>query len=119
MYAHLLNLFRHSFAGLKRYNNLYRRSIYCCPIRNHGYEGDGKTTIVSLIEEEKDLLFIKSYNYFGFRLSNGLFVTGPIAIFAKQIFQWDVAGCFDINEESVSLFHLLEPKIDVLLIGKL
>lgn len=40
-----------------------------------------------------------------------------MAIFPKTIFHWDVNSVGDVNEASLSLFWLIEPKIDILLIG--
>ncbi|XP_046463416.1 LOW QUALITY PROTEIN: NADH dehydrogenase [ubiquinone] 1 alpha subcomplex assembly factor 3-like [Daphnia pulex] len=42
---------------------------------------------------------------------------GPIAIFPKSILSWNVQSAEDINEDSLSLFYTLEPKIDILVIG--
>uniref|UniRef100_A0A6G5AD50 NADH dehydrogenase [ubiquinone] 1 alpha subcomplex assembly factor 3 n=1 Tax=Rhipicephalus microplus TaxID=6941 RepID=A0A6G5AD50_RHIMP len=42
---------------------------------------------------------------------------GPIALFPKSVLQWKVKSPDDITKEAFSLFTLLEPKIDVLVIG--
>ena len=64
-----------------------------------------------------EILTLMSFSPFGFRLANEIFVQGPIAIFPKHIFHWNVAKTEEITEESLSLFHLIEPKLDVLIIG--
>lgn len=36
---------------------------------------------------------------------------GPIAVFPKTVLSWNVSGHEDIDEESLSLFVAVEPKI--------
>ena len=54
---------------------------------------------------------------FGFRLIDGTFLYGPIAVFPMTVLSWRVLTTEDINEESVEFFTLLEPKLDVLIVG--
>jgi len=53
----------------------------------------------------------------GFRLNNGMFAHGPIALFSRSVLSWRVQKAEDITPESLALFHMLSPKIDVLVIG--
>uniref|UniRef100_T1HCR8 Uncharacterized protein n=1 Tax=Rhodnius prolixus TaxID=13249 RepID=T1HCR8_RHOPR len=53
----------------------------------------------------------------GFRLNNGMFVIGPMIIFPKTVLSWNVEGDHDINEKSLVLIPLLEPRLDILVIG--
>lgn len=87
------------------------------PVRWASYEGDGKTTVSVLNKDRDDMLLVNSYSTAGFRLNNGLFIFGPVALFPKSALQWKVNSSFDITEEALSLFTLLEPKLDVLVIG--
>lgn len=80
------------------------------------YDGSGKTTI-TILNEEKHALMIDSYNKYGFQLNNGVFLIGPIAIFPKTVINWNIDCSKNINEESLSLFTILEPKLDLLIIG--
>ncbi|CAH0712786.1 unnamed protein product, partial [Brenthis ino] len=81
------------------------------------YEGDGKTT-VRIINQELDLgLMIDSYATYGFRLNNGITVLGPIAIFPRTILSWQVPSADQITEPALRFFKLLDPKIDLLIIG--
>ncbi|XP_028169242.1 NADH dehydrogenase [ubiquinone] 1 alpha subcomplex assembly factor 3 isoform X2 [Ostrinia furnacalis] len=81
------------------------------------YEGDGKTT-VRVINQEQDLgLMIDSYATYGFRLNNGITVLGPMAIFPRTVLSWQVGSSEEITEESLRLFKLLEPKIDLVIMG--
>ncbi|XP_055640294.1 NADH dehydrogenase [ubiquinone] 1 alpha subcomplex assembly factor 3 [Toxorhynchites rutilus septentrionalis] len=85
--------------------------------RRTTYEGDGKTT-VSIMNTESDAgLLINSYSQVGFRLNNDMVVLGPMAIFPRTVLSWNVGSHEDINEQSLSLFSALEPKIDILVVG--
>lgn len=42
---------------------------------------------------------------------------GPIVIFPKTIYSWNIEDHKEINEKSLSIFKHLEPKIDILVIG--
>lgn len=44
-------------------------------------------------------------------------VIGPMAIFPRMIFAWNVDSIEDVNEQSLSLFCVTEPKLDILIIG--
>lgn len=81
------------------------------------YEGDGKTYVTILNKEHNAPLMIDSFSYAGFRLNNGLFVVGPVALFPQTILSWNVADDHEINEKSLSLFLNLAPRLDILLIG--
>ncbi|CAG0898416.1 unnamed protein product [Darwinula stevensoni] len=81
------------------------------------YEGDGKTTVSILNQEVSNLLLIDAYSTMGFVLNNGINVVGSVALFPRTVLSWQVASVDDINEESLSLFYMLEPRLDVLVIG--
>ncbi|SPP73155.1 blast:NADH dehydrogenase [Drosophila guanche] len=81
------------------------------------YDYDGKTK-VSIFNTETDLgLMITGYSQYGFRLNNDMVLIGPISVFPRSVLSWNVDTFEDINEESLSLFPTLDPKIDVLIIG--
>lgn len=84
---------------------------------HRNYEGDGKTTITILNHEIDSPLMVDGYHENGFRLNNGFNVRGPMAIFPKSVLAWDVASAEKVTLESLILFTLLEPKLDVLIIG--
>ena len=98
---------------------LHASSRNCLTYNRGGgtYEGDGKTSVTLLNRDVDDLLLIDSYSTHGFRINNGLFVCGPAAFFPRTILSWDVEGPWDVTIGSLSLFWLLEPKPDVLVIG--
>lgn len=60
---------------------------------------------------------IDTVNQIGFRLNNGNMILGPLAMFNKAVFSWNIAEDTDITEDSLSLFLHLEPQLDVLVIG--
>ncbi|XP_063708455.1 NADH dehydrogenase [ubiquinone] 1 alpha subcomplex assembly factor 3 [Culicoides brevitarsis] len=81
------------------------------------YDCDGKTTMSLLNADHEYGLMVDSYSQLGFRLNNRVFVLGPMAIFPKTVLSWDVASKDDIDENSLRLIALLEPKIDILILG--
>ncbi|GFQ96212.1 NADH dehydrogenase 1 alpha subcomplex assembly factor 3 [Trichonephila clavata] len=81
------------------------------------YEGDGKTTVSILNREYQHLIMIDTVSDFGFRLNNGIFVVGPMAVFPRTIMQWDVDSVENMTIDSLSLFTLLEPKLDIFILG--
>jgi NADH dehydrogenase [ubiquinone] 1 alpha subcomplex assembly factor 3 len=81
------------------------------------YEGTGKTTISILNQDLVGINLIDSYSSRGFRLNDDTFVIGPSIIFPTGVLKWNVMGAADITMESLSLFTLLEPKPDLIVIG--
>ncbi|KAG7169129.1 NADH dehydrogenase [ubiquinone] 1 alpha subcomplex assembly factor 3-like isoform X1 [Homarus americanus] len=80
-------------------------------------DDDDRTTVKVLNMEIEAGLMVDSYSQVGFRLNNGMSVIGPIALFPKTVLSWRVRSSQDINEDSLSLFYLLEPRLDILVIG--
>ncbi|XP_060094247.1 NADH dehydrogenase [ubiquinone] 1 alpha subcomplex assembly factor 3 [Heteronotia binoei] len=75
-----------------------------------------KTTIQRLESESQDIMFIESYNAWGFTI-NGDKVVGPCVVLPKAILQWNVGTYKDITAESLTLFRLLEPRIEIVVLG--
>uniref|UniRef100_A0A182NFV5 NADH dehydrogenase [ubiquinone] 1 alpha subcomplex assembly factor 3 n=1 Tax=Anopheles dirus TaxID=7168 RepID=A0A182NFV5_9DIPT len=94
-----------------------RRNICTTLARRSTYESDGKTSVTILNKEAEAGLMINSYSQYGFRLNNDMVVVGPMAIFSRTVLSWNVESHEDINDESLSLFCAIEPKIDVLVVG--
>ncbi|CAG2053434.1 unnamed protein product [Timema podura] len=86
-------------------------------IRHTSYDSDGKTTVTILNKELELGLMVDSYSQAGFRLNNGMNIIGPMVIFPRSVLSWNVSGPEDINTDSLSLFFVLEPKIDILVLG--
>uniref|UniRef100_F1L216 NADH dehydrogenase [ubiquinone] 1 alpha subcomplex assembly factor 3 n=1 Tax=Ascaris suum TaxID=6253 RepID=F1L216_ASCSU len=75
---------------------------------------------ISLLSKEmleSKQMGIRGLSRMGFRMINGDFLYGPIAIFPKAVLSWRVLTPADINEQSIEFFTLLEPKLDVLVVG--
>lgn len=53
----------------------------------------------------------------GFRLNNDMNIIGPMAIFPRTVLSWNVRSFKDMSEESLALFTILEPKLDILVLG--
>lgn len=68
-------------------------------------------------DEDETHLYIHAYNSLGFVLSSGTRVFGPIAIFPKSVLHWSVKNAEQINEDSLSLFPMLVPKLEIVVIG--
>lgn len=81
------------------------------------YDGDGKTTVRVLNNEETRLHLINTYSSKGFRLSNEIFVVGSIILFPTNVFAWRVKRGRDITMDSLILFDLIVPKVKILVIG--
>ncbi|XP_006631220.2 NADH dehydrogenase [ubiquinone] 1 alpha subcomplex assembly factor 3 [Lepisosteus oculatus] len=73
-------------------------------------------TSVSVLQKEGGAALIQSYSPRGF-LVDGNRVLGPCALLPPAILQWNVGSYKDICEESLALFHLLEPRIEILVLG--
>ena len=79
---------------------------------------DQYKTTVSILNHEVDKgIFIDSYSSMGFTLNTGIKIIGPCAIFPRSALHWNVGSLEDVNEESLSLFTLLDPKLDILILG--
>ncbi|KAL5013304.1 hypothetical protein ScPMuIL_007574 [Solemya velum] len=87
-------------------------------VRSVNYEGEYSKTSMTMLSQEDDAnIYIEAYSPLGFRLNSGFRIFGPCAVFPRSILHWNVAGVEDIHEDSLSLFSMLEPKIDLLVIG--
>ncbi|XP_048879171.1 NADH dehydrogenase [ubiquinone] 1 alpha subcomplex assembly factor 3 [Brienomyrus brachyistius] len=74
-------------------------------------------TTVSVMQKEADSdLLIHSYSSRGFTIGRNR-VLGPCAVLPPAILQWNVGSYKDISVESLALFYLLEPRIEVLVLG--
>lgn len=115
-----INLFKHlNPASLLQSNRSQNRHIHRSQAHNNNpsYEADGKTTVTILNDEYGAPLMIDSYTQQGFKLNNGIKVMGPVIIFPRTVLGWDVGAPQDITPTSLTLFSVLEPKPDVLVIG--
>ncbi|XP_015588948.1 NADH dehydrogenase [ubiquinone] 1 alpha subcomplex assembly factor 3 [Cephus cinctus] len=86
-------------------------------IKEAHYEDGGRTILNVLNKKSADGLLIDSCNRMGFTLNSGAFIIGPIVIFPKAILSWDIESSKHMNRDSLCLFSLLEPKLDIVVIG--
>nr|XP_055073328.1 NADH dehydrogenase [ubiquinone] 1 alpha subcomplex assembly factor 3 [Misgurnus anguillicaudatus] len=91
------------------------------PVRHHrlGPSDDEmyQRTTVSVMQKEADGgSIIYSYSPRGFNI-DGNKVFGPCAILPPAVLQWNVGCHTDITVESLSLFYLIEPRIEILVLG--
>uniref|UniRef100_A0A8C7WLU3 NADH dehydrogenase [ubiquinone] 1 alpha subcomplex assembly factor 3 n=1 Tax=Oryzias sinensis TaxID=183150 RepID=A0A8C7WLU3_9TELE len=75
-----------------------------------------RTTVSMMRKEADNGILIHSYSPAGFNV-DGNRVFGPCALLPPAILQWNVGSHKDITEDSVSLFHMLEPPIEILVLG--
>ncbi|BFZ08189.1 hypothetical protein BsWGS_11228 [Bradybaena similaris] len=89
-------------------------------VRHHNFDGETphKTHLSMVVREDESHNYVTAYSNFGFRFSTGLGVLGPCALFPRLVLHWNVWSAKDITPESLALFCVLEPKLDILVIGK-
>ncbi|KAM9326729.1 NADH dehydrogenase [ubiquinone] 1 alpha subcomplex assembly factor 3 [Gastrophryne carolinensis] len=75
-----------------------------------------KTNVTHLERDSPDIMFVESYSRNGF-IINGDQIIGPCAIIPRALLQWDVGSYKDISYQSLSLFRVLVPKIEILVVG--
>jgi len=86
-------------------------------IKQGSYEGHGQTSVSILNDDCEGINMIDSYAQDGFRLSDDTKILGPCIIFPTAVLGWRIRGVEDINEDALSLFTLLDPRLDLLVIG--
>jgi len=69
-------------------------------------------------QEDESHNYIEAYSIYGFKLASGFRILGPCALFPKAVLHWGVASAAKITEDHLSLFCMLEPTPDILVIGK-
>ncbi|XP_047439558.1 NADH dehydrogenase [ubiquinone] 1 alpha subcomplex assembly factor 3 [Mugil cephalus] len=75
-----------------------------------------RTTVTVMQKDRDNGILIHSYSSSGFNI-DGNKVFGPCAVLPPAILQWNVGSYKDITEESVSLFHMIEPRLEILVLG--
>ncbi|XP_058616561.1 NADH dehydrogenase [ubiquinone] 1 alpha subcomplex assembly factor 3 isoform X2 [Onychostoma macrolepis] len=107
-----------SVHGLRLGSRLLPALSRVCPVRGHrlGPADDElyqRTTVTLMQKNAAAGAVIYSYSPRGFNIS-GNTVLGPCAVLPPSILQWNVGCHTDITVESLSLFYLLEPRVDCL-----
>ncbi|XP_053724022.1 NADH dehydrogenase [ubiquinone] 1 alpha subcomplex assembly factor 3 isoform X1 [Synchiropus splendidus] len=93
--------------GLARNSLFQSRGHRLGPTDDEMYQ---RTSVSVMQREAGSEMLILSYSSTGFNI-NGNRVFGPCAVLPPAILQWNVGSHHDITEESVSLFHMLVPRI--------
>lgn len=75
-----------------------------------------RTHITLLQRDAPHAAYVDSYSSRGF-VVNGNRVFGPCALLPNSVLQWNVGSHLDITEESLSLFWMLEPPIEIVVVG--
>ncbi|KAI6200525.1 hypothetical protein M3Y96_00743300 [Aphelenchoides besseyi] len=77
-------------------------------------------TRVSFLSQDMmdtDRIGIRGISSVGFRMYDGSFLYGPIAVFPTVALSWRVPNVTDITPKSLRLFFMLQPHLDVLVLG--
>lgn len=93
------------------------RNLHVTRIIKNAYEGPGKTTITFIRKEIGSRLLVTRCDENGFMLNTGAKVIGPTVLFPRHAICWNIQSGRHINNASLSLFTVLEPKPDLLIIG--
>uniref|UniRef100_A0A8C2U456 NADH dehydrogenase [ubiquinone] 1 alpha subcomplex assembly factor 3 n=1 Tax=Coturnix japonica TaxID=93934 RepID=A0A8C2U456_COTJA len=110
-------------AALRRLGRAGPRAVtgFVAPRRGHRLtpsddEMYQRTRVTVLQPESPNSAFIEGYSCRGFSIS-GSVVVGPCAVLPRAILQWNVGSHRDISPQSLALFRLLEPRIEILVLG--
>ncbi|CAJ0603041.1 unnamed protein product [Cylicocyclus nassatus] len=92
-------------------------SFHMTPLGDSDVPQRSRISFLSTEMTEAKQVGVRGLSCYGFRLLDGTFLYGPVALFPKSVLSWRVHTPADITPRSLSLFAMLEPKIDILVIG--
>lgn len=113
------------FGHFRCSRHLLRRPVYLIPRRyeQHSIEKEPIKTTVTFITDVKDnhgILntppFVTSYSTRGFHLK-GIKVFGSVAVLPSAFYHWRVKKPEDISAESLALFTIMEPPVEIVVVG--
>ncbi|XP_068729075.1 NADH dehydrogenase [ubiquinone] 1 alpha subcomplex assembly factor 3-like [Montipora capricornis] len=114
----MANVFRCSKRALMRSTSLIPRRF-----EQHSVEKEPFKTTVTFITDVKDNdgmksypPFVTSYSSQGFNVK-GIKVVGSIAILPSIFYHWRIKRPEDITAESLALFTIMEPPIEIVVVG--
>lgn len=92
----------------------------CLSVRHHNFDGEtySKSSLSLITKEDDSQNYVAAYNSYGFRLTSGFHILGPCALFPRAVLHWNVPSAEKITPASLSLFCMLYPKLDILILGK-
>ncbi|ETN74867.1 hypothetical protein NECAME_12678 [Necator americanus] len=91
--------------------------FHITPLGDSDVPQRSRVSFLSTEMTEAKQIGVRGLSCYGFRLIDGSFLYGPVALFPKTALSWRVHTPDDITPRSLSLFAMLEPKIDILVIG--
>uniref|UniRef100_A0A914CEQ2 NADH dehydrogenase [ubiquinone] 1 alpha subcomplex assembly factor 3 n=1 Tax=Acrobeloides nanus TaxID=290746 RepID=A0A914CEQ2_9BILA len=109
--------FRRCFSKTSDKDDIFHGGYHIIPSGKSDVPMQSRISYLSKDMEESQQMSIVGVSRTGFRLNDGTFLFGPIAIFPKTVLSWRVVTPNDITPESLELFFLLQPKLDILILG--
>ncbi|KAK6023393.1 hypothetical protein OSTOST_10822 [Ostertagia ostertagi] len=91
--------------------------FHVTPLGDSDMPQRSRLSFLSTEMTEANQMGVRALSCYGFRLMDGSFLYGPVALFPKTALSWRVQTPDEITPRSLSLFAMLEPKIDILVIG--
>uniref|UniRef100_A0A0K0DCH2 NADH dehydrogenase [ubiquinone] 1 alpha subcomplex assembly factor 3 n=1 Tax=Angiostrongylus cantonensis TaxID=6313 RepID=A0A0K0DCH2_ANGCA len=91
--------------------------FFMTPLNDSDVPQRSRVSFLSTEMTEAKQIGVRGLSCYGFRMMDGRFLYGPVALFPKSVLSWRVHTPEDITPRSLSLFAMLEPKIDILIIG--
>lgn len=87
------------------------------PMGKSDMNQQSRITFLSKDMMEERRIGVRAVSEVGFRMLDYTFMYGPIALFPRTILSWRVGTPAHITPESLELFLILQPKLDVLILG--
>ncbi|EFN75471.1 NADH dehydrogenase [ubiquinone] 1 alpha subcomplex assembly factor 3 [Harpegnathos saltator] len=100
--------------ALRSCRNLHVTSLARCAA---AYEGPGKTTVTFISKEIGPRILVQKCDEVGFTLNNDKMIIGPTILFPRLGLCWNIESGEHINDSTLSLLFILEPKPDLVIIG--
>ncbi|CAI4227166.1 unnamed protein product [Auanema sp. JU1783] len=91
--------------------------FHITPLGDSDMSQRSRVSMLSSEMLESKQIGVRGLSCYGFRMIDGQFLYGPVALFPKTVLSWRVPTHNDITPDSLSLFVALEPKIDILVLG--
>ncbi|XP_062522797.1 NADH dehydrogenase [ubiquinone] 1 alpha subcomplex assembly factor 3-like [Corticium candelabrum] len=87
-------------------------------VRSHSKDATIGATSLNILgpDNERKMVYINRYSTKGFTI-NGMRVFGSVALLPRAILQWKISDRKELTPEAFSLFHLVEPRIEILVLG--
>ncbi|KJH52234.1 hypothetical protein DICVIV_01562 [Dictyocaulus viviparus] len=100
-----------------RKHDAFLDGFHITPLNDTDMPQRSRMSFLSTEMTEAKQIGVRGLSCYGFRMIDGSFLYGPVALFPRTALSWRVNSPSDITPQSLSLFTMLEPKIDILVIG--